>query len=414
MCGLTSDSNHVRAFGSDVGPLAGCGARQGEPSVRREEQLQRIARDCVHFRHDQPCGPHRREGATCRCAAYTPCDGKALIVQLSSPAAVVQSSAVVHRLKADHPNRQITFLTDYPELLGAAVDIPMRLDAGTVQVLQMDRFDAVYNLDMDRRACAVANLINAPVKKGFYLRDGQCMPVDRDSQAGYLRAILPGSWGDNPPNVVKELFQSCGLEYRLEKPRLVGRGEFSSGLCKEDVAVGLFTTWEDRKQGREQWPEGHWTFLAEHLGYYGVTPVLLADAKVEALNRRIAAKTPALYEGPLGWGQMLDAIERCEVVVSAAAVGVSLGVSLRKQVVHIQAGGSAPDVCLGFGVALRPEGHTELAGDLLPDKVLEAVLGQIEDSAEKDKRVKVGGGSTEESAQFDAARQDTARTRHRP
>lgn len=188
--------------------------------MRREEQVKSIARDCVHFKGDQPCQPHRRAGAVCRCPAYSPGGAKVLIIQLGPAQAVIRSSALVARLGQDDPNCQITYLTEYPELLDSGVAVAMKLEAGCGLALQMDEFDAAYNLDTDRRAGAIMNLVHATVKKGFYLRQGQCMPIDQDSYGYYLGVVFPGVWAERRPEPVQEMFQMCGLEYRYEKPKL--------------------------------------------------------------------------------------------------------------------------------------------------------------------------------------------------
>jgi hypothetical protein len=139
-----------------------------------------------------------------------------LLIQLSSADSVQLSGAVVRRLKADHPNSRICYLTSHPELMVAEVDEVWMLDAGQMQRLQADHFDAVYNLDLDPRACAIINMVQAQTKKGFYLRQGYAWPVDEDSQSSYLRKLMPKAY-EPDTNPVRELFQICGLEYHGER-----------------------------------------------------------------------------------------------------------------------------------------------------------------------------------------------------
>ena len=202
--------------------------------MRRQERFNQIARDCVHFKGDQPCQLHLRDGAQCRCPAYSPTSGKILLIQLSSPLTVIRSSALVHRLKAQDPNAQITYLCSFPELLPNLVDEPLLPDGASVMRLQMDEFDVAYNLDMSRKSCAVMNAVHAQTKKGFYFRSGHPEPLDDPARAHYLRSIFPNTDGADNKHPIQQLFQLCSLEYNLEMPRL----EIAADHNKESDSEG--------------------------------------------------------------------------------------------------------------------------------------------------------------------------------
>lgn len=205
--------------------------------MRRQDQVKRIARDCVHFKGDQPCQPHRRAGAVCRCPAYSPQSKRILIIQLSPPEAVTRAGALAGRFVADDPNCHITFLTDHPELLDSDVAAPLKFTTGLELPLQMDHFDAAYNLDPDRRACAIMNLISAETKKGFHLRQGRCTPIDEDAYGHYLSLIFPRAFSANRPDPLPAMFQMCGLEYRHEKPQ---RTAPQAAAAPRTTVAGLF------------------------------------------------------------------------------------------------------------------------------------------------------------------------------
>ncbi len=201
--------------------------------MRKGERIGQIARDCVHFRGDRPCVPHLKESFSCRCPVYCPQSAKILIIQLSSAETVTLSGAVVRRLKADDPNSRICYLTCHPQQVPTEADEVWVLDAAQIQRVQMDHFDAVYNLDLDPRACAIMNMVQAETKKGYYLRQGLPSPVDEDGQSSYLRKLMPRSYEpDSDP--VRELFQVCGLEYRGEpaSERIAGEIKLNAGREK--------------------------------------------------------------------------------------------------------------------------------------------------------------------------------------
>ena len=161
--------------------------------MRRDEQVNRVARDCVHFKGDRPCAPHGLVGEVCRCEGYCPRSSQVFMVHLSSAAGVVRASALVERLKREDPDCHITFMSEWPELLSGQVDEAIGSDAASLMQAQMSEYDLALNPDVSARSCGVMNVVNAAVKKGFYLKENRPAPIDGDAHDAYLRAILPQS-----------------------------------------------------------------------------------------------------------------------------------------------------------------------------------------------------------------------------
>jgi len=332
--------------------------------MRREEQINRIARDCVHFRGNQPCQPHKRTGATCRCPAYCPQSGKALFIELSSRCAVIRSSAVLNRLKEDDPNIHITYLTAYPELLDSVVDEPLLFDAAAVLRIQMDQFDAAYNLDTDPRACAIMNVVSAEEKGGFYLRQGSCMPINDAAQSMYLRRIIPNSCPKNRPDEIQELFQLCSLEYRRERPRF-GRSAGHNDKVKTHPTIALNTD-------ADVWGNDNWTTLAKMLTKLCPTaPMLAGDAGEHAYASQKHATQ-----------SVIETISRCDIMVGVSDWKMELAWAMGKEIVLLQDNGhgTGADVSY-FGTrcyTARPTtelSETDSIRNISPDQVFEAIKG---------------------------------------
>ncbi|MBN1436721.1 MAG: hypothetical protein JW936_06580 [Sedimentisphaerales bacterium] len=348
--------------------------------MRRIEQIQNIARECVHFKGDRPCLPHARGGASCRCKAYCPRGEKILIVELTSAARVVQSSALVERLKVDVPDCHITYLTSYPELLNASVDVALPLDAGSVAYVQTDQYDRLYNLDMNRRTCAITNLIHSDYQKGFYLRQGNAMPVDEDSQLSYLRRVLPGSMGEGYVCPMREMFQNCGLEYRMEMPRLTA-SQAGKRLAEDESLVVLWG--QSFEQHERAWPEAHWVYLVELLRKHGVTVLLAGTAEWHGVNSRIAKQSDAAYCGAMTWGELLVTINSCDAVVGVSDVSAALAVALGKAAVRLEHSLEKDvlrdryrDRVVGMGPT-DGEGRKGGIADVLPDQVFNTLRDRL-------------------------------------
>lgn len=345
--------------------------------MQREDQLKRIAWDCIHFKANQPCQPHRRAGAICRCRAYSPAGLKVLIIQLASPAAIIRSNALVHRLVQEDPNCRITYLTEYPELLGADVANPMRLAVGSSLALQMDNFDGAYNLDMDPRACAIMNLVNAETKKGFYLRQGRPTPLDHDSQGHYLATLFPGAWAERQPHPLQEMFQMCGLEYRYEKPRLTG---VTTELPQTDRHIALFLTQDacSREDALD---------LIQLLQRHDFIPVLLGTARTDAFISEIARDAQLDYCAHQTWQTLPKHLSRCAVTVSTDQSAAEMTLALGGEAILL---GGHYDIG-----AFNARGCALTGSAAAPPAVLDAVLKRmdhrlLEPVAPRRKKVRAG------------------------
>ena len=267
----------------------------------REELVNALAHDCVHFKGDRPCQPHLRDGALCRCPAYAPRSAKILLIQLSSPLTVIRSSALVHRLKNDDPNSHITYLTSWPELLSKETDEPLTPDAAGILRLQMDQFDEAYNLGIDRRSCATMNIIDARQKRGCYLRQGDPAPLDGAADE-YLKVIVPHSRDTNQTGILQRLFQMCSLEYRRELPRLFAPAIGFPQLGRQGPLIGLNTSDDSESHAKSCWNHRHWLRLIEMLSQCGMTPLLLGNPGTDMLNRLLASNSSAVYPGYITFG----------------------------------------------------------------------------------------------------------------
>src|ERR1035437_4466871 len=68
--------------------------------------------DCKHFPGDHPCIYNKREGIMCdNCNYYSPVGFKILIIKLDAIGDVLRTTSILHSLKKEYPNSNITWLT---------------------------------------------------------------------------------------------------------------------------------------------------------------------------------------------------------------------------------------------------------------------------------------------------------------
>ncbi|MCK5269899.1 MAG: hypothetical protein KAJ46_03905 [Sedimentisphaerales bacterium] len=446
-------------------------------NLLREELVNSLAHDCVHFKGDRPCRPHLRDGVRCRCSAYTPRSAKILLIQLSSPLTVIRSSALVYRLKNDDPDSHITYLTFWPELLPREVGEPLAPDAAGILRLQMDQFDEAYNLGVDRRSCATMNIIDARQKMGYYLRQGDPVPLD-GAAAEYLKAIAPYACGPDQPGTLQSLFQMCSLEYRRELPRLFApASDCPQPMCQGPL-IGLNTSDDSESSANGCWNHRHWLRLIEMLTQCGMTPLLLGNPGTDMLNRWLANNSPAVYPGPVTFGHtelsgksnlcyydtkeiislnnhegeeslslndfvkgsvplnirdFMALLGRCDVIAGTAGLTIELAWSLGREVAILRSGephnnikdgikaftdSEVPDYFRSRHTIIEPLGVPQgKAGlnDILPDQVFQAILERLQHStADKTTRSDVSPNRKFTPDSLATERARVSNTRRRP
>jgi len=359
----------------------------------------------------------------CRCPLYSPHSRKILIVQLSCPAAVIRSSALIARLKDDDPNCYICYLTSRPELLPHSVDEPLAPDGPGIFRLQMDTFDTLYNLDLDRRAAAVTNLVNATTKKGFYLRQGNATPLDHNAHSSYLSALFPDSCRDDLDDPVRRMFNLCDLEYRRELPRLDPPSTPPLWPPYDAIVLGLHTVGQADQPNKHYWQPRQWGQFIEILNEHALQPILLGDRQADRFNRNIAnIHQSAQYPGPLTWNDMITALNHCDLVLGAASPIIELALALGKQVIWLRDDHTCQTVSdlRGRGAVVHPNdsrpGQTHLHA-ITPQQLLDAVLNRLnhlETRPDQDRNVPPAPcpGTAEPSVA--AVRTQVSRTRQPP
>jgi len=295
-----------------------------------------VRRNCLHFRGDIPCKPHKDRGVHCGdCPEYVAREGRILIIKLGAAGDVIRTTPLLFPLRRDYPHHRITWVTQFPDLLPSAVDDPLALGASTILWLRHVEFDLLLNLDKDREACALANEIDAREKRGFRLGDdGFCEPADDGPAAAkFLTGVFDDVNQANSLSYLQEIFAVCGYEfagesYLLDRSAVVPAFE----LPFEGPVVGLNTGCGGRWTSR-LWPEAYWGELVRLLVADGCCPLLLGGPEEHEKNRRLAAETGAFYPGVFPLREFTAVMNRCDVVVTAVTMAMHLAIGLEKQLV---------------------------------------------------------------------------------
>lgn len=302
-------------------------------------KLRDLKYDCRHFRGDIPCKPHKLHGVHCveadgsDCRYYDQTTKRILIIKLGAIGDVIRTTPLLRRLKDVEPRSEIWWLTLTPEILPRdAIDVILPFTAQSLATLHAVHFDALYCLDKDKEACALAVELNARLKKGYTLKNGKCVPIDADAEHKYLTGIFDDLSKRNTKSYQEEIFGVCGFRFAGEAYIMPPPREYSWKLPKKKRIVGLNTGCGGRWTSR-LWPEHYWVSLAKRLKKNGFYPLLLGGEQEDPKNRRLAKLSGAAYLGHFPLDQFISEVDQCELVVTAVTMGMHLAIGLEKKLV---------------------------------------------------------------------------------
>jgi ADP-heptose:LPS heptosyltransferase len=293
-----------------------------------------IKSDCRFFLGDRPCHLHKLEAVLCdHCSSYEEAPERVLLIKLGAAGDVVRTTPLLFPLKERHPQALIYWLSDFPEFIPSSVDRRFAFNHRNTMVLQATPFNAIYNLDKDLEACALASMLSAPKKYGFHMVNGICHPIDAAAHPKWLTGLSDPLNQANTLSYLQEIFNICGFSYQGEPYILeISDNEQFADLKKDGSVIGLNTGCGARWPSR-LWPESYWTTLADKLRSQGFQVVLLGGPAEHEQNHRIAKASGATYLGHFEMSQFINLISACDLVVTGVTLAMHLALGLKKKLV---------------------------------------------------------------------------------
>ncbi|HEX9934575.1 MAG TPA: glycosyltransferase family 9 protein [bacterium] len=289
--------------------------------------------DCRQYRGDLPCKPHKREGVHCDgCAFYEPTRERILIIKLGAIGDVIRTTPILRRLKAEYPDAAVHWMTHTPEVVPGSVDRVYLFRAEDLETVKATPYDFLFNLDKDREACALANVVQAKEKKGFVLKDGQCWPLDEPARRKWITGLFDDETRKNDKSYPREIFEICGFEYEGEEYILDAPPTREWTLPEGQTVIGLNTGCGSRWRTR-LWPEPYWIDLAKRLVAAGYTVIFLGGEQEHEKNRRLSKASGAQYLGHFPLPVFMDLVNQCHLIVTAVTMALHIAIGLKKKIV---------------------------------------------------------------------------------
>jgi heptosyltransferase-2 len=173
--------------------------------------------DCLHFRGDLPCKPHKEFGYKCEnCNLYIKTNKKILIIKLGAIGDVIRTTPLLEKINQVYPNSDIWWLTQYPDILPREINKILPLNLESILLIENTDFDIVYSLDKDLPAVSVAKKVNSKEKHGFILENGKPAPINQLAKHKFYTGLFDDVNKANQKSYLEEIFEICGWKFEYQ------------------------------------------------------------------------------------------------------------------------------------------------------------------------------------------------------
>jgi heptosyltransferase-2 len=335
-------------------------------------------RDCVHYRSDRPCAPHKREQVVCDgCVHYAPVRTRILIVKLAAAGDVLRTTSILPSLRRKYEGAAVHWVT-------AAGSVPLlernpHIDRilpfhGHLPVeLAVEEFDILINLDAGTDSAAIASVVRASEKFGYGLDPRGFSVALRPSAETWLQMGLRDDLKkQNVHTYQYHALRVAELDGPADPPQLhLTDTELSFGKAlaaklgiREGQRVVGLNTGAGGRWPLKRWTEEGFATVARRAADAGAAVLLLGGPEEVERNRRLVAAG----RGGTGGGFIADTgchntlrqfasiVSLCDVVVTGDTLAMHIATALRRQVVALFGPTSSAEIDLfGRGEKLTSE-----------------------------------------------------------
>lgn len=345
--------------------------------------------DCLLYKGDLPCKPHKEHGYHCdSCPSYKKTSEKILIIKLGAIGDVIRTTPLLRRIRSEFPNAQITWITYSPDILSTNwVNRILNLSLENIELVKNIEFDWLINLDKDSVAISLANSLHAKRKSGFSIDEfGHAKPISTKAEENkWLTGLFDDLNKQNTKHYVKEIFEICSYDFKDEEYILdVESSGNTWQIDKSKKVIGLNTGCGGRWTSR-LWHNEYWIKLSKDLIANGYDVILLGGEQEDLKNKFIQKESGAKYFGYFSLKVFMDLLNQCDTIVSAVTMAMHLAVGLKKNLILFNNIFNKNEFYLyGRGEILEPDFDcdcyftpvcpNDCMQYLLPEKVFDAVV----------------------------------------
>jgi ADP-heptose:LPS heptosyltransferase len=295
-----------------------------------------VKNDCISFRGDLPCKPHKDSGYHCEdCPEYKRIDEKILIIKLGALGDVIRTTPILRKLRSKFPNAQITWLTYSPDILSKDwIHRIFPVNIESIELIKQIEFDWLINLDKDPLAISLAKQINAKRKSGFTIDEfGHAIPISSDAEKHkWITGIFDDESKGNRIHYVQEIFNILGYDFTNEEYILDVNTSYNWKIDHTKKVIGLNVGCGGRWTSR-LWPDEYWIDLASNLVKNGYEVIFLGGEREHEKNLLLSEKSSGIYLGHFNLNKFISLINECDLVVTAVTMAMHIAMGLQKKTI---------------------------------------------------------------------------------
>lgn len=335
--------------------------------------------DCLHFRGDRPCAPHKREGVKCDdCGYYQPVRTRVLMVKLDAMGDVLRTTCLLPGIAAKYGQPHLTWITARASvpLLTNNPYVHRVLPTGdeALALLAAEEFDVVLNLDASPSSATLAALARAPAKIGYVLNPrGYVEPTGPSAEHWFRMGLFDDLKKANRRTYQDLMCEIAGLDssacrYVLEltgaerawAQEWSARAGIAAPVLGRRVRplIGVNTGAGGRWQYKKWREQGFRDLIGRFVAELDAQVLLLGGDEEREENERLAESGPAgiLLSGSHPVRRFTALVELCDVVVTGDTLALHLALAVNRPVVTFF-GPTSPDEIelFGMGEKLVPE-----------------------------------------------------------
>lgn len=307
---------------------------------------------CRFFNGYKPCPIAKQHNTICPSPYCLPVGDKLLIIEMGGIGSVLRTTIVTKEFKKLHNPSHITFLTNLAgvEVLkfSPSIDRILEFTAANILILLAEKFDYVYNFEVEPEARSLCSLIYSQEKYGFGMNKNGLPKIMHKASADLFRFQIDDSFREsNQKSIQQLLLESVGMKW--------GQQKFDIELDKQDIdkaeafikqnkltgnkIIGL-NIGSKKKHAKKRWYIKNFILLAKNLCKMSdVKSILLGGSEEKEIYHY--AMSHLKDEGIMGngynntTGEFLALLSKCDVVVSATTFGLLAAIGLGVKTVAI-------------------------------------------------------------------------------
>ena len=221
---------------------------------------------CRFFNEKYACDTLSSEG-------YKDCDEckftqeyskKILIIKLGAMGDVLRTTSILPALRKKYGENILIYWMTNSESVEVIqdnylIDKILLYNLENVLLIQQEKFDILFTLEIDTPATLLATLVDADEKFGFFFDNGVTFCFNQGAEAYLETAFLNHIKIKNRRTYQNLIFEACELPYTLEKPIFNVHEKYSkfaeefmknNNLSKEDNIIGINIGSADRWESK--------------------------------------------------------------------------------------------------------------------------------------------------------------------